>query len=248
MLLLVAVLGLGSCGTKNIADCEGSGTLVPCSEKTPEEQAKIYMDDGKFDDAITVLEDAITADVARYGSYPFLAAAYAGKAGFDIFNIVKSNLGSKLVAESNFLDTVGQFLPDPVALGSTEYAARVKIMNKAVDRLNSMPASQRTQDSGVTYVKSAAFLLPLYQMASSAMSLKLFNSSTTGKLDPDKLKNMTAAEADAILANLTGAAAAASQGQTPEVQAQISAAVDAIQSQPGADNKEKLQNYMTAKG
>ena len=235
---------LAGCGSKNIADCDGGMSGVPCSEKTPEEQAQIYLDQSDFASTVTYLEQVMVDEPTRYSSFPYLAAAYGGLAGFDIFKALTSATSTSLMLEGGFLDAVGSFIPKISVVGESGYAARVTYMTKAVDRLEAMPADYRTSTSSVTYIKSAAFMLPIYQMSETAMMLEQFNSAATGDIDPAKLATMTEAEAEAILNNLSAAAAAASQGQDAETQASINEAVAAIQASPGATNKEKLQSYM----
>jgi hypothetical protein len=239
-----------ACGKDNIADCDKGNKKVPCSARTDDENARIALDDGDFDTAVTLLDDLIAKEPDKYARYPLAAAAHAGRAGISILSLAQSQLASGTGSGSSsgsgsgggLFDAVGQFLPDPVALGDAAYDARVTDMAAAVAKLNAIPADLRATTSSEAYASSATLQLGLYSAVYSVMYLNKFavTVATTGALDPDKLNSMTDADASAILGSLTAAAESQAAGN-PALQTKVNDALAQIQAQSGSTDKEKLQ-------
>jgi hypothetical protein len=227
---IVTLLILMACGTKNAFDCDGGVAKSQCSQRTKYENARIALDDGDLDTAITLLDELITDEPSNYERYPLLAAAYAARAGLDILNIVTSNFGGS----SSMLQTLSSVIPTPAALGSA-YDQSLVDMNAANEVLEAIPAELRSSTSSDKYAASAVLQMTLYQSAYAVMYLNKFTYSASG-YDPSRLSSMTADDATAILSAL--AAAGAASGGAAGSAAQE--AIAAIQAQPGATDAEKL--------
>lgn len=229
---LILIFGLlsAACGTKNAFDCDGGLAKSHCSERTKYEDARIALDDGDLDTAITLLDELIAEEPTNYDRYPLLAAAYAARAGLDILNIVTANFGSN----SSMLQTMSSLIPTPESQGSA-YDQNLLDMNKANVVLTAIPAELRSSTSSDKYAASAVLQLTLYQSAYAVMYLNKFTYSVNG-YDPSLLSTMTAEDAAAIL-NALASAGSASGGAAGSA---AQAAIAAIQSQPGATDAEKL--------
>ena len=232
LLLLMAVLD--ACGSKNFFDCDGGYARSKCVHRTKDEDARIALDNGDLDTAVRLLSELVSAEPENYQRYPLLAAAYAGKSGFDILNVVTANFGGS----NSLIQVMSDFLPTPISRGEL-YDQSLSDMDASVQTLVAIPAELRLSTSSDKYAASAALQLTLYQAAYGVMLLNKFTYSATA-YDPSQLSNMTAADAAAILAAFAGAASSAGAG------ASATAAIAAIQSQPGATDQEKIAAWSQA--
>lgn len=233
---LILSFSVSSCGSKNIYDCDGGLAGSRCSALTKEEDARVALDDGDLETAVTLLSELVTADPTNYQRYPLLAAAYAGRAGFDILNIATANFGGN----SSLIQTMGAFLPTPVSRGSL-YDQSLSDMKLANATLTGIPEELRSATSSDKYATSAVMQLTLYQSAYGVMVLNKFTYSSTD-YDPSLLSSMTAEDAASVLTAFA-AAGAASGGSMATA---VNSALAAIQAQPGATDQEKLAAWSQA--
>lgn len=218
-----------SCGTNNLAS--------PYAEDTPDEKAKKALDEGRYDDAIATYEELISADPEGYQRYALLSAAYAGKAGIDIVNILKAQLGGASSGGSVF-ELVGSFVP---AVPSEE---QLNAIQSAITTLEAMPLEHRSAGT-YEYSDGAAFQLSLFLAASSVMVLNQF-ALPTGKFSPDSLADMSDAEVDAVLNNLNAIIATQASGEDQNaLQAKAQRTLDGINSQDGSTSRERLVQYLS---
>lgn len=229
------VLGIGpvivGCGEDNLAE--------DSAEKTSEQEAKSLMNAGKYQEAIDILEPLYEDEPTEYARLPLLAAAYAGKAGIEILSLLDAQIEAASSGTSgSIFDQVKAFLPDDYT------RTELNIMDQSVETLLVIPESLRGETGDPDYGPSAEFQLTLYQTVYSSMYVNLFVSvDPSGNLDPSKLEDLTADDVSNILGALEGAAA--SQGaQSEEVSAAVSEALEEIEQQEGADDREKLINYI----
>jgi hypothetical protein len=232
--LIVVSIALAGCGTKNLFDCDGGLAKSKCVKRTKDEDARIALDSGDMTTAVTLLKELVDGDPTNYQRYPLLAAANAGKSGFDILNIVTADFGGS----TSLLTTMSSFLPTPVTRGSL-YDQSLLDMDAGVKILISIPADLRSTTSSDKYSTSAVIQLTLYQAAYGIMLLNKFTYSTTA-YDPSLLANMTAADAVKILTALAGAAGSAGAGPS------ATAAIAAIQSQSGSTDQERIAAWSQA--
>ena len=155
MIFLLVSLAFG-CGQKNAFDCDGGVAKSKCSQRTKYENARMALDDGDLDRAITLLSELITDEPAEYERYPLLAAAYAGRGGIDILNIVTANFGGN----SSMLQTLSSVIPTPASLG-TAYDSSVDDVHSANETLLAIPAELRDATSSDKYAASAVLQLTL---------------------------------------------------------------------------------------
>lgn len=216
------VLLLGSCGTTNQLESKGV--------KNADEQIRVALDSGDLETARKLLEEQVLAEPTEYSRFVLLGAVYANLAGLDLTAALKGG-----AAGGSALDLIGTFLP------AVTTAAMLELMQKAVDSITAVPAEKRQTTSTERYSTSAALQLGLYQAVYSVMYLRQFIAITAdNKYDADKLRTMSAADAAAILSRL----AVGATGSPIETSVQTTLA--AIAATEGADDRERLINYMEA--
>lgn len=212
----------------------GCGTTNPFEdkeEKTADEKIRIALDTGDLATARTLLEDQVKAEPDNYQRYVLLSAVYASLGGLDLTGALKQSGGSG----DSAIDTISKVLP------ATTSAADLDFMQKAVDQIRAIPEDKRQATSTERYSTSAVIQLGLYQAAYGVMFLRRFIAITPdNKYDPDKLRTMTAADADVILGKLSEAA----NGSPYEEK--VKSTLAAVDATDGADKREKLINYLEA--
>ena len=235
---VVILLCFVSCGKEgNVADCDAPAPGIPCSERTPDEEARLALDREDFETAVMILSELVEEEPENYQRYTVLSAAMAGQAGLDIFNLAKG----QFAGDGGILSLVGSFLPDPT---SPTYSTSVTTMDDAVSLLESIPADKRSATSAEKYASSAAFQLTLYQTSYSIMYLNQFTQSVDPEeVDVTNLDTMTEDDAEIIVESLAQAAANGAAGGDPEVQAKIEEALAELGTDDGTSKKEKLIAY-----
>ena len=214
-----------------LANCGSTNRFEDSGEKTVDEKIRIALDAGDLATARLLLEDVVRDDPTNYQRFVLLSAVYASLGGLDLTGALKPK-GS---GTGSAIDTISTILP------ATTTAADLDLMQKAVNQIKAIPDDKRQTTSTERYSTSAVVQLALYQAAFGVMFLRQFIAVTPdNKYDPDKLRTMTAADADVILGRL-GEAAVGSPYEE-KVKSTL-AAVDATE---GADKREKLINYMEA--
>ena len=194
------------------------------------------LDRGDLATATQILADLIAGEPENYERYPLLAAAYAGKAGLDLFNIVSANFGG----DSSLLQVMESFVPTPTELGDA-YDASLDDMHSSVSTLLAIPAELRSSTSSDKYAASATLQLTLYQSAYGVMYLNKFTYGASG-YDPTLLATMTPEDAAVILNAFLGASLAAGG----DAATSANSAITAIQSQPGASDRDRLAAWSQA--
>lgn len=238
------LLILLACGPNNIADCDKGLPGVPCSQRTSEEDARLALDGGDYDEAIRLLTALIEAEPDNYARYTLLAAAYAARAKIAILDLAMNSLTA---SGSNAIDQLQDYLPNPDNVGATTYAAYLADVRQAVGTLKAIPEDLRSLTSSEAYAKSAQIQLGLYSAVYSVMYLNQFIATTAdGSLDPTKLASMSEEDAITVIATLADAGQLQSAAGSSASSASIDATLAAIDAQPGATRKEKLQNYVQA--
>lgn len=235
---------LSACGgEKNAADCDEGISTVPCSKRTSEEEARLALQNGDYDHAVTLLEKLVEEEPGNRARYPLLASAYAARSGLDLLGLAKAQFGGS----SGFLDLFKNFVPSPSQDDTVLYGTRIADMKSAVSTLKSLPAADLAPDSTASYAASAALQLSLYQASYAVMNLNQFTvDPASGSVDLNRLQNMS--EDDAV----TIVSAIADSGQVPQaegnaaVQTKLNEGLQAISSQPGETTKEKLSAYIQA--
>lgn len=235
--LFIIASALNACGTTNLGTCPGVNPLVKCTEPDTDEAIRIALDNGDLAQARSLLEQAIADEPENYNRYPLLGAVYAGLAGFRLLNAISS--AGTTSGTSSVTSAMDAFLPDPTTMTRNDYVANIDFMALAVATLQSIPAEFLATADTDKYANSASQQLPVYLAAHAAMYMKLFTFNfDTGTPDPGQLANLAAADADAIIALLT--AAAASGGTFGTVATSTLETINA----GGGNNRDNLANFL----
>ena len=238
-IFLVVIL---SCGKKNIAECTDTSSAI-CSERTPDENARLALEQKDYATAAQILEDLVSKEPTVYSRFPLLAAAYAAQSGFDIFKAAQKTSDS-----SSLLATVRTFIPTPGSVSDADYKTALQTMKKSVDKLKSIPAASRLATSSDKYAASAVLQLTLYESAYSIMYLSqfAFSAANPNTVDVSKLSTMTESDAKTIIDSLADAGASFGGQSGQQLKTSIDSALATINSQPGATLKDKVSAYVQA--
>jgi hypothetical protein len=236
-IVTLMTFAMQSCGTRNLGNCPGASPLVSCTDPNKDESIRIALDRGDLSQARILLEEAIGNAPDNYNRYPLLSAVYAGLAGFRLINAISATGSS--TDSSSITSAMEAFLPDPSTMTRTDYDAKFDLMGLAVSTLQAIPADFVANAASDKYAHSANQQLPLYLAAKAVMYMKIFTFNfETGVSDPGQLANLSAADADTIIALLS--AAAAGGGSFGSIAAST---LDTINS-GGGNNRDNLANFL----
>ncbi len=216
--------------------CGTASKATPYVSLSEEQEARKALDAKDFERAIELYKALIEAEPETYARYPFLATAYAGQAGFDIFETLVESVVTSQGSHLSPVDVIKSALPaDPNDL-------QLQAMASARDTILAIPADLRSKTNAeASYASSAALQLEFYQAAYPLMYMNRFVAKTSsGSLDPDRLASMTPEDAAAILDSLRSA-----EGLGGDLGTAVSSVLSEIDAQPGADTKEKLIQYLS---
>lgn len=231
-------IAASSCGTSNLGDCPTSNALVKCSELSADDQIRKALNDQDLTAAQALLEAAITEEPDNYERYPLLAAVYGGLAGFDLLAIASSTSSG---GGSSIMAAMDAFLPTAAGLTRAEYSAKIDLMGQAIATIEALPAEYRATSDTDKYAASAVQQLGIFQAAQASMYMKMFTFNfDTGLLDATQLSSMSDADAAAILAILTSAAAGGG------VFGETAAATLASISAGGGSVRDNLANFLSS--
>lgn len=233
-----------ACGTKNIADCDEGLPGISCSQRTDEENARLAMDRADYTEAIRLLSALIEEYPEKYALHTQLAAAHAARANIAILDLALNGMS---VSGDNLQEQLKDFLPNAKTVGVPVYAEYLGDIRQSLAVLKLIPEQLRDATSSEAYAKSAQIQLALYSAVYSVMYLNQFVvTNDDGSLDLEKLATMSEEDALAIITSLADAGQLQSAAGSSAMTANINATLAAIDAQPGASRKEKLQNYVQA--
>lgn len=138
LMLILFLPMLESCGQNSQADCE-TAPSSQCQPLSEDEQSVILLNEGKTNEAISLLEQLILEeDETYYVRNVRLAAAYGIKARLDLPSLLEAfqnNASSSLFSE------------DMTLLNKDTFLDRIVYMNKAVDIIEKIPEDHRKKTS-----------------------------------------------------------------------------------------------------
>ncbi len=215
--------------------CGGANIGESLETKTPEQQAKEKMNAGDYQGAVDLLEPLAESEPEVYSRLPLLAAAYLAVAGIDLISMLKNQLSAG--SGSSVFAQVGSFLP------SGYNRSDVDTVKTGVDRLKRIPENLRGSEGDPEYGESALFQLILYEAVYSSMLVNLFiDIDINGDIDLSKLEEITIEDVRNILSSLESAQNNA-EGSSATSEA-IGETLNEIEATEGADDREKLINYV----
>ncbi len=222
-------------------------TVIACSSNTfssldaadPAEQAVVEMEKGKPQKAIDLLEKNLRDDPDNYQWISLLSAAYAQKFGIDTLSFAERlATGTAFDGSANAITAMYSILPD----ATDDNIAGITYAN---DLLLTIPEADRTE--------ADHFKLALLSMAEMSIRTKKYDTNGDGVLSAEELLAMGSGDATAILGALLNSAEALAFANANGVNSEQAAeAITQIQSeiasQPGANDEEKLRNYLASQG
>ncbi|MBP9707923.1 MAG: hypothetical protein KBD78_09770 [Oligoflexales bacterium] len=237
-----------SCGSGNIFNCASPLSYVKCEPASPLEEAQKSLNNNQSDRAIELLEQYQLDHPGDFSYYPLLAAAYAQKAGIDIFKMLdigeenEESEGAEPGETTTFMDTIGTFLPSPTDMTADAYQLSLTFLAQANTTLEAMPEEQREDAATYPYAASAKFQLSLYTSAYGVMFLNQFvipDLENPGEIDLETLSYLSAADAAIIIDSFTQAA-----GGGGPLSAGAQNILTQIENSPGDTTEEKIQAYV----
>lgn len=213
----------------------GPNSFKSFEKADPAEDATVALERGDPQKAIDLLTDALVEDPSNQKYISILALAYAQRAGVDPLTLAQ-NMGSSSSSGTSGNGVTGLFSIMPVA---TE--AAIADVDYAVTLLLTIPSADRkTYDT---------LKLAMFQTAALTLRSKILDVNGDGILSTEELLAMTPASAIAMLSQLANAATAFAGGSSTSTTdvaaaAKITAIQTAISAEEGANDSEKLKNYL----
>ena len=194
------------------------------------EKANAYLEAKEYQNAIDSYTIVISENSEDYVSYRKLAASYAGLGGFNLMDVLADSLTEVIEAASEGDDTadlVSELLAD--ALPNPPSDAQLAAILESVNVLNRIPDTVDTDSSdyGTLEIQKVIYI------AAYAIVFANYFNDAAGSLDPDKLSQMSVEQAEQFVEVLESL-------DDPVV----NSILDEVNSQPGADTSERVQNYI----
>lgn len=214
----------------------GKNVFQSYEKDDPAQKAANAMERGDPDKAIKILEAALEKDPNNYVYISLLSAAYGQKHGVDILDLALAMADDSSGDSSSGSKTAGIAVLWPILPEATE--ANLLGVEKAVALLVSIPIAERTN--------ADVFKLAILSTASISLRIKSFDLNGDGELSTQELLAMDEEDATAIVDGLLAASSVLVSGMgenSDKATEKIAAISDAISSQDGDTNSEKLANY-----
>lgn len=142
-----------------------------------------------------------------------------------------------LISKMGDPSAVGGDMSKLIAMMPEATAENIAKLQKAVDALLSIPASERTSEQNAQ--------LAMASMSVAATTAKMVAANEDGSYNKDKAATMTDAQADSVIQNLQIAnEALAASGSSGSQTQSISSASEGVNNSPGSSSSEKLRNYL----
>jgi uncharacterized membrane protein (DUF2068 family) len=241
---LICLLPIMACGTNVFQAGE---------EEDPLEDALLELEKGHSSTAIRILEKALVDEPENYQMISVLSMAYAQRAGLDPIDYAlgladkeseDESENATLAAQSGSTGSgsnplIGMF--DLMPEASTQNISDVQ---KALDLLVTIPSD--------AMVKADIIKLALFQVALLTLQLKALDVNGDGDLSVVELLQLSTLGAKALLTQLSAAKALLAangdgEGNISAVADQLGDLDADIAASPGANETEKLKNYLVSK-
>ena len=171
----------------------GNNLLESSEKKDPAQDALLALEDDNPDEAIKILEEALTNDDENVVFKAILAMAYAQRAGVLPLDLAENMASSdSSSSEGNSFSLLYAIMPDPDAQNLAD-------ITNAVELMLSIPDAQR--------ISADIFSLAIYQTAALVMQVKVLDEDGDGVISPYEAANMSMESAEAFLNNLDQAQA-----------------------------------------
>lgn len=225
---LTAALWLG-CGTNAFKSTD---------KGDPAEDAVIALENDDPSAAIAGLESALESEPDNLQYLSLLSTAYAQRAGVEPIQFAR-DMAERGGDTGSASGLVAAFTILPEATSDV-----LADIDKALELLGDLGTDN--------FLPGDTFKLALFQAASFILHIKSLDRNRDGTIGVDEALDLSDTSAAGLLAQITAAQAAlAAQGATDPAAAKAAESIqkyqDDIDAQPGANQEEKLRNFLSAK-
>lgn len=221
----------------------GSNIYAPLQSQDPADEAARYLEQGKPQKAIDLLEKALADDEGNATYISMLALSYAQRAGVAPIDFVEnmgsvdSGGGSGGGSSSNGITAL--FGVTPAATTSA-----IEDVDYAISLMGQLPTD--------AFTDAEKLKLSIFQTASTVLKIKILDTDGDGTVSASEMLNLTDATAESIVLGLinassllSGGGANASSGGDAAASL-ISDMVSGINGQSGSTSRDKLSGYLSS--
>ena len=221
----------------------GSNIYAPLQSQDPADEAARYLEQGKPQKAIDLLEKALADDEGNATYISMLALSYAQRAGVAPIDFVEnmgsvdSGGGSGGGSSSNGITAL--FGVTPAATTSA-----IEDVDYAISLMGQLPTD--------AFTDAEKLKLSIFQTASTVLKIKILDTDGDGTVSASEMLNLTDATAESIVLGLinassllSGGGANASSGGDAAASL-ISDMVSGINGQSGSTSRDKLAGYLSS--
>ncbi len=215
----------------------GSNVYAPLQSQDPSDQAARYLEEGKPQKAIDLLEKALADDAGNSSYLSMLALSYAQRAGVAPIDFVENMGSAQSSATSGTNSITALFSVTPPATSSA-----ISDVDYAITLMGQLPTGALND--------AEKLKLSIFQTASTVLKIKILDTDGDGAISITEMLNLTDATAESIVLGLINAASLLSGGGSSAssggdaAASQISAMVSGIDGQTGSSSRDKLAGYL----
>lgn len=217
----------------------GSNIYAPLQSQDPADEAARYLEQGKPQKAIDLLEKALADDEGNATYISMLALSYAQRAGVAPIDFVENMGNVESGGGSGGNGITALFGVTPAATTSA-----IEDVDYAITLMGQLPADALSD--------AEKLKLSIFQTASTVLKIKILDTDGDGTVSTSEMLNLTDATAESIVLGLinassllSGGGASASSGGDAAASL-ISGMVSGINGQTGSTSRDKLAGYLSS--
>ena len=217
----------------------GSNIYAPLQSQDPADEAARYLEHGKPQKAIDLLEKALADDEGNATYISMLALSYAQRAGVAPIDFVENMGNVESGGGSGGNGITALFGVTPAATTSA-----IEDVDYAITLMGQLPADALSD--------AEKLKLSIFQTASTVLKIKILDTDGDGTVSTSEMLNLTDATAESIVLGLinassllSGGGASASSGGDAAASL-ISGMVSGINGQSGSTSRDKLAGYLSS--
>lgn len=226
----------------------GASIFYNVDNRDPAIDATVALEQGRSQDAIDILEDALLTDATNPTYLSLLGTAQAQLVGVDFLRIVLRMAANDTTATTDSTDSSSGSSTTTTDSSGNDITFLFVVLPDATDEnINGLDTAIATIESiaDVDKISADQFKLTIFYTARLALRTKKFDADGDGLVSPAELLDLSDEDADAIIDSLLNAGdaleAAGDAGASAE---QIEELKNAIESSEGDTQAEKLRNYL----
>lgn len=222
----------------------GKNFMSAMDKQDTDQEASRHMEDQRPDKAISILEEELADDPENYQLMSLLSAGYAQKYGVDLISFAQAMADKKKTSSSTGSSASSSSSGNGVTIlfkvlpAATE--ENINGVKRALNLLLDIPGTERTTADN--------FKLALLQTSVLGLITKKYDTDGDGNISPAEIFSLKPDDALAIIQSLLAAQSLASGSAETDNSKAAAGNIDDIKSQidkqEGADDSEKLKNYL----